>query len=276
MANILSANYVLVWVVIPLLAWGGNLDETEPLIQDFAGVEMVYIPAGCFEMGKQGAYPTEAPPHNVCIETAFWMDRFEVTNAQAVDGVFENAPADDEPEHPRVNVIWLEAVRFCAARDARLPTEAEWEYAARGMSQTDYPWGDQFYDTVPSNVCDVNCDRFWHEPGLDDGFATLGPVGSFPHGVAWSGVEDMAGNAWEWTSSIFDEHNYPYPYNAADGREGGTTAVDGEVRVARGGGWMSLPDGVRSTARRGEVSWQAVAPDIGFRCVRDVQAGDVT
>lgn len=112
-------------------------EDWRATVQDFGGVEMVRVPPGCFLMGSYHGRRDEQPVHEVCFDRAFWIDRTEVTNAGfGSQGVFAG---DDRP---RENLTWFEARDFCAARGARLPTEAEWEYAARGGTQTRYYCGE--------------------------------------------------------------------------------------------------------------------------------------
>jgi formylglycine-generating enzyme required for sulfatase activity len=106
----------------------GNTAWT-PVVQTYGGVQMVKVPPGCFIMGHTEGRRDEQPETKICFDKAFWIDRYEVTNGQyGSDGAF---PGDDVPHD---NLTWLEARDFCASRGARLPTEAEWEYAARRMS----------------------------------------------------------------------------------------------------------------------------------------------
>lgn len=213
------------------------------ITQDFGGVEMVQVPPGCFLMGSQHGRRDEQPVHEVCFDRPFWIDRTEVTNAGfGSQGVFTG---DDRP---RENLTWFEARDFCAARGARLPTEAEWEYAARGPDSLYYPWGDRFVED--NLVFDGNFNN------------ETAPVGSRPAGVSWVGALDMSGNVWEWVSSLYR----PYPYRAGDGREASDDAAS--PRVFRGGLGSYIDYGTSAATR-----FQA-PPDSrdwfrGFRCARD-------
>lgn len=232
---------------------------------------MVLVPPGCFEMGSSDSYPSESPKHTQCIDTPFWIDRFEVTNQQiaSFQFEFELALAYPEPLMPRVNVFWAEAHNYCVQRDARLPTELEWEYAARGAAGSIYPWGNDFKPDM-ANICDANCPYDWKAMNLDDGFSEPAPVGSFPAGASWVGAEDMAGNVWEWTSTAYNEADFPYPYDHDDGREEHPFQnLIYSIRVLRGGSWGSMPDGVRASVRRGGLYARTSGIDIGFRCVRN-------
>ncbi|HRE48282.1 MAG TPA: formylglycine-generating enzyme family protein [Aggregatilineales bacterium] len=223
-------------------AGGSRNRDVRITVRTVAGFEMVNVPAGCFQMGSGDGRRDEQPVHEVCFAHPFWLDRFEITNAQyGSEGPFPGA------DLPRTNLTWYEARDFCAQRGGRLPTEAEWEYAARGVEGWHYPWGNRLEDSRA--VFDKNNQL---QPA---------PVGSKPAGASWVGALDLAGNVWEWTSSLYR----PYPYNPADGRE--SAEAEGE-RVHRGG-WLSYIDyGISGHTR---FRRDPNAPDwfIGFRCVVD-------
>jgi len=211
--------------------------------QTFDGVEMVQVPPGCFLMGSWLGRRDEQPVHEVCIDVPFWIDRTEVTNAQVgSQGAFGGA------DRPRENLTWIEARDFCAARGARLPTEAEWEYAARGPDSLYYPWGDEFAEE--NLVYDGNFNN------------ETAPVGSRPAGASWVGALDMSGNVWEWVSSQYR----PYPYDPDDGRE--ATDDLSQPRVFRGGLGSYIDYGTSAAARfyapADSRDWFR-----GFRCARD-------
>jgi formylglycine-generating enzyme required for sulfatase activity len=214
-----------------------------PVVQVFSGVEMVRVPPGCFIMGHAEGRRDEQPETKICFEKPFWIDRYEVTNGQ-----YGSPGAFPGKDRPRDNLTWFEARDFCASRGARLPTEAEWEYAARGPDSLIYPWGDQF-----------NPDNLVYDANFNN---ELWPVGSYPGGVSWVGAYDMAGNAWEWVSSIYR----PYPYNANDGREDPNNTTD--KRVYRGGIGSYIDFGTSAATRfrlaPSERSWF-----VGFRCAKD-------
>lgn len=221
-----------------------NADWT-PVAQTFDSVEMVQVPAGCFTMGHDEGRRDERPAHEVCVDT-FWLDRYEVTNAQY--GSAGNFTGDNRP---RENLTWFEARDYCAQRGGRLPTEAEWEYAARGPDSLLYPWGSEL--VADNLVFDQNSNN------------ATADVGSKPGGVSWVGAYDLSGNVFEWVSTIYQ----PYPYDDADGRENPDDTTS--PRVYRSG-WGSYIDfGVSAPIRfYGEPdsrSWF-----LGLRCARDDNA----
>lgn len=217
--------------------------------QTFDGVEMVIVPAGCFNMGSEDGDENERPMHRQCIEQPFYIDRYEVTNEQFAHfgGVAETPNYWNDPKRPREQINWTEATAFCSLRGARLPTEAEWEYAARGPESLIYPWGNTF---VADNVIYAGNIEF-----------ETANVGSKPGGASWVGALDMSGNVWEWVSSRF----LPYPYVATDGREDST--ID-NTRIVRGGSWADSDTGV-AASRRYSLLDTDLSGNIGFRCARD-------
>jgi formylglycine-generating enzyme required for sulfatase activity len=161
---------------------GGN-NDWEPFIQDFNGVEMVLVPTGCFMMGSTEEQ-LEAS-FQVCLGEPFWIDRTEVTNAQVAfwGGQAGQPSYRTDGSNPRDSITWAEANSFCASRDARLPTEAEWEYVVWGPDSWVYPWGndlDRAYVVYDGEIAS--------------------PVGSRPDGISWVGALDMSGNVAEWVA----------------------------------------------------------------------------
>lgn len=221
----------------------------QPIQQAFDGVEMLLVPAGCFTMGSDSADDDEAPAHRQCLDQPFWIDRSEVTNAEfGSEGLFAGS------DRPRDSVSWPEAATYCADRGARLPSEAEWEFAARGPDSLLYPWGAVFSPDVT------------HFAGNAGGQSA--PVGSYPGGTSWVGALDMVGNLWEWTSTLYDQSRYPYPYTASDGRED----VDDQnsFRVIRGGSLdneATLMLAVTRKAKHPTGEWYGY---VGFRCAMDL------
>jgi serine/threonine-protein kinase len=232
-----------------------NADWT-PVIQEFAGVEMVLVPPGCFKMGSLSGQAHEAPINPQCLDSPFWLDRTEVTNAQfGASGTWTGDLL------PRETLTWQAARAHCESRGARLPTEIEWEYAARGPDSRVYPWGNQF-DGTRANFCDARCSYSWKDWTFYDGYRNTAPVGSFPAGASWVGAQDMAGNVWEWTSTMFRS----YPYDPADGREGQINP-DRDY-VLRGGSYFNYAYALRSSYRFKDPP-RIVYDIFGFRCARE-------
>ena len=220
----------------------------------------------------------EHPQHTVYLDD-YYIDKYEVTNARyqaCVDAGSCNAPRESSsytrdryfrnPEYadyPVIQVTWFQAEAFCAWEGGRLPTEAEWEKAARGTDGRMYPWGNEF-DGSKLNYCDANCKFGWRDAAYNDGYADTAPVGSYPSGASPYGVMDMAGNVWEWVNDWYGEDYYSQsPSTNPQGPETGT------FRVVRGGSWFNYVVGydARSTFRYND------SPDdwdngYGFRCVR--------
>lgn len=216
-----------------------------PVTQTFDAIEMVLVPPGCFTMGTddEGADGDETPAHEQCFDAPFWIDRTEVTNAQ-----FGSIGNFAGPNTPRDTISLPQAQTFCASRAGRLPTEAEWEYAARGPDSLRFPWGTRFEEGV----------------ALYSGNAggQMMPVGSFPQGASWVGAVDMAGSLWEWTSTIYA---YQYPYVMDDGRENDDD--DNNFRAIRGGAYSTDPFFLRTTSRKEKHPTLEYLAYVGFRCV---------
>jgi len=220
---------------------------------------MVQVPAGPFMMGTNEGSGDDTPAHEVDLPP-FEIDQFEVSNKDfavfvQVTGYktyLENERssstwlkyAEGRDNHPVVKVSWNDAVAYCEWLGKRLPSEAEWEKAARGAEGYIYPWGNEF-DVQKTN-------------GKDRAIRSTTAVGSFPDGASPYGAMDMAGNVWEWTADWYQ--GYP----------GSTFQSDyyGEkFRVLRGGGWFETADYLRTTVRNANTD-TAASDDVGFRCVR--------
>ena len=165
---------------------------------------------------------------------------------------FSGDPALGRPDHPVVGVAWYDAERFCAWAGRRLPTEAEWEYAAKGRDLRYWPWTGAF-DASRANSRDAA-----------DGFEKTAPVGAFPTGASPFGVLDMAGNVAEWTADRFDPTRYRTEPEALNP----TGPTSGRERVVRGGSWADGPHRLRVASRRGKGPTE-VDDATGFRCAAD-------
>jgi iron(II)-dependent oxidoreductase len=233
-----------------------NNNDWTTIERDFNGVTMVLVPVGCFTMGHNEGLDNEKPEHEQCFDQPFWIDKYEVTNRQFQNngGYAGRGSYWSGADYPRDSITWIESRDYCASRGARLPTEREWEYAARGPSNLLYPWGNQ-YDS--NRVVDG-----------DTSGGTTKSVGSRPSGQSWIGAMDMAGNLYEWTSSKYvpASGSWIYPYSPTDGREEDNDTVT--TRVMRGGAWAYTDTWNASTRREvHDTTYQSYG--IGLRCVKD-------
>ena len=248
--------------------------------------------------GSRAAFADELPRHQVFVD-AFYIDKYEVTNArfqqfvqatgyrtqaeregggkipaqgggkekwQTVPDASWRSPKGQESRiagletHPVVQVTWHDAKAYCAWAGKRLPTEAEWEKAARGTDGRAYPWGNAS-EPQRTNFCDRRCAFPERLTTIDDGFTETAPVGSFAAGQSPFGVYDMAGNVWEWVADWYDATYYQRsPERNPPGPPAGSEVV------IRGGSWLYSALALRVPGRSG------VPPDrrnnnIGFRCV---------
>ena len=264
---------------------------------------MIKIDGGNMFMGStdEDLPPDVRPPHRVKVST-FCLDKYEVTVEQytaciksgnclkAITTVsFPKATPEqvtaysplcnfgkaDKSKHPMNCVTWKEAKNFCEhdggrlkAGGARLPSEAEWEFAARGSGQRTYPWGDEDPSPARLNACGDECNAWLTSVSLkntpqmydaDDGFAATAPVGSFEAGASDKGIMDLAGNVWEWTADWYGEYS--------DGDQNDPTgASSGTERVARGGGFNGQYPAWAKPAFRWRTDPEARSQGVGFRC----------
>lgn len=230
--------------------------DDEPAVEG-----MAWIRGGRFMMGYLGCDHDERPEHEVAVR-GFYLDLTEVTAAayqRCVDarrcepagawrpGVIDdddqlghcNAGRRDRMDHPINCVTWIQADAYCRAQGKRLPTEEEWEFAARGPKGRTFPWGDSF---DPDRLC-------W---GRSDGTCA---VGSFPTGNTPEGLGDMAGNVWEWTATHYCDYEQP--------------GCGDETWVDRGGAWVSDEERLVHGAHRGRGSQDVARSYIGLRCAKD-------
>ena len=254
--------------------------------RDARGVEQIRVPAGAFRMGTDGEPPvsppdwaraefeSERPAHPVEITRAFWLDRTEVTVAQFdafvadegygrrelwseagwawlaardVGALPQRLPAE-LPGHPRVGVTWFEAEAYARWRGGRLPSEAEWEWAARGPDARVFPWGDA-WDAQRAHVV---------------GLAGPQPVGTLPTGASWVGALDMAGNAMEWVADWLD-----VAYYARSPRIDPPGPATGTRKVEKGGWWGGPPFAARAAYRHFEDPPEYRDHHIGLRVASD-------
>jgi len=224
---------------------------------------MVLVPAGEFMMGSPMGDADEQPPHKVHVD-AFFMDKYEVTVRQYAaflqatgvgspsDWLIMNQPANQT--RPVANVDWTDAVAFCQWAGKRLPTEAEWEKAARGTDGRLYPWGNDLPTPLHAN--------FGRNGSNNHGVLT--PIGSFEEGKSPYGIYDMAGNVWEWVSDWYDHEYYK---NSPS--QNPTGPAKGGFKVIRGGAWNTSARNLRSADRYWDPPSFRSMYFPGFRCAKN-------
>lgn len=259
---------------------------------------MVCIPPGIFPMGisKCDFVGCEKEVNGGSVSLpGYWIDRTEVTNAMFQEFVSQTgyitgaqqsgasevygllAPVfganwrtpqggdssiTTKANHPVVQMNWYSADAYCKWSGGRLPGEAEWEKAARGSDGRLWPWGNALPSDKLMNAADRNVPEPQSRTDQDDGFRYTSPVGAFPNGQSPYGLMDMAGNAWEWTRSIYRD----YPYRSDDGREIKNAPAKDDRMVLRGGCWFDDYGSLRSTMRFGGPPERST-DGTGFRCV---------
>ncbi len=278
-------------LLVPVLCGAGCSDEAS------VGDEMVAIPEGSYLMGTDHGLPYEGPPHQVRVGS-FAIDRTEVTNrrfrefVESVDfvseaerygwsGVFDpgqhswgpvsgadwrhpdgpDSSIEDRLDHPVIHVSWNDAMAYCGWSGKRLPTEAEWEWAARGgLENTEYAWGNELN---PEGRFMANTWQGIFPAGDrgEDGFASTSSVGNFP--ANGYGLYDMAGNVWEWTADWYSPSYFSSsPVSNPSGPESGAE------KVIRGGSWLCASNyctGYRVAARQ-MTPVDSGLNNLGFRC----------
>jgi len=233
------------------------------------GEMMIFVPSAEFTMGSEieEAGPNERPVRKISVDR-FYVSRCLITNTdyEQFDRAHKSKRAAGAGDrHPVVYVSYLDAVKFCQwlstreRRKYRLPTEAEWEYAAKGNDQRKYPWGNYDGRGDLANFADKNTVFAWSDREIDDGYPESSPVGAFPLGASPFGIEDMAGNVWEWCLDYYEL----YRPGAKTNPRGPTT---GTKRVHRGGSWKSRFSSLRTTVRGSNVPGFS-CNDLGFRIV---------
>ncbi len=248
-------------------------------VEPTTGMEFVWIPKGCYQMGspssEAGRFDNEHP-HQVCVE-GYWLGKYEVTNTQYRQfkpshdsGNYEGNNLNGDTQ-PAVQVSWNDAIAFAewlsskTGKTFKLPTEAEWEYAARAGTQSARYWGDDDAQLCRhANIADRTFkvafnSSTWAYDGCDDGYKVSAPVGRFaPNNF---GLHDMLGNVWEWTASPWDEAYAGGEKRAASPSEGGN-------RVNRGGSWVGGPRSVRAASRNGLNAPATRVGGLGLRLAR--------
>ena len=220
---------------------------------------MVYVPAGEFSMGSNDGYDDEQPVHTVYLD-AYWIDQTEVTNAlyeRCVEDGVCNTPGEHGSDtrasyygnptyadYPVIYVNWYQAEEYCQWAGRELPTEAQWEKAARGTDGRTYPWGNA---TPTSDLVNFNSN-----------IGDTTEVGSYPDGASPYGALDMAGNVWEWVADWQGD----YPSGMVSNPMG---PASGEYRVLRGGSWDNNEGLIRSADRDGDYP-SCANRNNGFRC----------
>lgn len=262
----------LLWLMIPEISSGHDIPPIAfPASQtEFRAIAinfpksspMVFIPGGEFAMGSDRGQDDEQPVHRVSVK-AFYLDAQEVTVSRYAEFLASQKPdlpfkwneatSGSHENKPVVGVNWYDARDYCRSVGKRLPTEAEWELAARGTEGRMYPWG----DTHPTKG-HANAGRTkWH------GYDTLTNVGQFELGKTPNGVYDLAGNLWEWVADWYDATYYQF-----SPRENPSGPSAGPLRALRGGAWNNDAKSIRSANRAGYAP-DARRNDVGFRCAKD-------
>jgi formylglycine-generating enzyme required for sulfatase activity len=241
------------------------LNTSSPWVRPADGMVMVHVPAGEFTMGSNAGDPDEQPVHRVYLD-AYWIDQTEVTNDQyslCVQAGGCQPPSDLSSStrssyygnsqfgnYPVIYVNWSDAQAYCSWAEARLPSEAEWEKAARGTDARVYPWGNN----------DPSCSLANLSPGESACAGDTSAVGSYPAGAGPYGALDMAGNVWEW---VADRYGATYYSQSPSSNPAG--ADSGQYRVVRGAAWFYIEYGARSANRDGYVPGYR-GNGLGFRC----------
>lgn len=214
--------------------------------------DMVLLPAGAFPMGSATGLSDEQPIHCVSIDS-FYLDRYEVSRIAFQEFLVSRGKQREidprDPDLPAAEVSWHEATAYCQARDKRLPTEAEWEYAARGTAGRSYPWG----EATPM----AGLARFAAGAPL--------PIDSLPQGATPEGIHHLSGNVAEWVQDWWNP-----TYYGTSPAANPTGPPEGDFRTVRGGAWSGPAEELRATARAYHNPERGAA-HIGFRCVRDAR-----
>lgn len=242
--------------------------EFQEEITSLDGAPMVLIPQGPFLMGTgpgdREGYHFEKPEHLVTLNS-FYIDRYEVTTqkydkflqktARGKPKFWESGVSVSMGDRPIVGITWEDAKTYCEFYGKRLPTEAEWEKAARGTDGRKYPWGNDIPTLEYANF--AKCCNF-------QSYKVLSPVGSLKKGRSPYGADDMAGNVGEWVADWYDENYYQ-----RSPKENPQGPIIGKVKVIRGGSWMVGARNIRS-ANRYSINPRDKLDVVGFRCAQDL------
>ncbi|OGS18446.1 MAG: hypothetical protein A3J83_07695 [Elusimicrobia bacterium RIFOXYA2_FULL_40_6] len=247
--------FLLIFFFLSVLELYSQTGKKQIAEQTYQIPGMIYISSGEFLMGTEDGFDYETPKRKVFLP-AFFIDKYEVTNSQFkrfVDSTLRTPPAHwkggsfpkGEENYPVSSIAYYDALAYAKWAGKRLPTEEEWEKAARGSDARIYPWGND-WEKKYANV----------RPML--GFGKPKPVGSCPEGASKDGVCDLCGNVWEWTTSWFQ----PYPGNTKPDPNYGE-----KFKVIRGGSYRQS-EVIAQTVRRDFLDPNALRIDVGFRCVK--------
>jgi formylglycine-generating enzyme required for sulfatase activity len=248
-------------------------------VSDIDGMVMVYVPEGKFVMGSENPeLEGSSPVHTVYLDS-FWIDQTEVTNGmyqECVEAGGCKPPRNvgsytrdfyygnpDYVDYPVIFVDWFSATDYCTWAGRRLPTEAEWEKAARGTNGAKFPWGNGGISGNLLNFADRNSDVAWADQSIDDGYADTAPVGSYPDGTSPYGVLNMAGNVNEWVADWYDGDYYGISPEANP--TGPTLGTPENRRVFRGVSFIDIGFAAESALRRRHSPSDASKTG-GFRC----------
>lgn len=236
-------------------------ENVKQKISEVDEMVMLYVPEGIFLMGddSDSAYTNEKPVHEVFLN-AYWIDKHEVTNNQyklCVEAGQCSMPKNAEflnfqkyENQPAVNITWLQAKEYCNWAERDLPTEAQWEKAARGPNGQIYPWGDLQPDIKIAN--------------FNNNIGKTTMAGNYPDGVSYYGLHDMAGNVWEWVNDWYSKDYYSSQTEWKNPE--GPDSI--QLKVIRGGSWNSPALHLRSSYRSWFI-YDSSNEDIGFRCAMD-------
>lgn len=279
-------SWVVIGAVATLIAFGSLSYVVKNFHQTKDRKEMVFLHGGAFMMGSteqeakaalalaQSSIPTwaepEQPQHRVMLDP-FFMDKFEVTAAEYGRFLEETgrtphnaSRASSEKNHPVTGITWMEADQYCRWAGKELPTEAQWEYAARGGESSRYPWGNSLVNGLRANFCDAKCPDQLNGPSSDDdGFRSVAPAGTYEAGRSAHGIYDLAGNVAEWVWDWYDDRFYEK--SRVDNPVNTDPHID-EYKVIRGGSYLDGPYFMRAASRNFRAQ-NTRHPKIGFRCV---------